>query len=132
MANVRIDSQGVPKAPVYEGTTPVLHRDRLTVPDPADPISAQDGIDCAGYRTVRFDIDTTGSVGLADLTVQLLVWNVTAGMYFRGAERSFDATELADNPIPSLEAEVRGATVFLKVAAATATSLLVSVYGSLS
>jgi hypothetical protein len=132
VVNVRIDSQGVPKAPVYEGTTPVLHRDDLTAPDAADPASAQDGFNCAGYRNARFDVDTSGSVDLTALTVQLLVWNATAGMYFRGAERTFDATELADNPIPSLEAEVRGATVFLKVVSATATSLLVSVYASLS
>ena len=45
---------------------------------------------------------------------------------------SFSQEELASNPIPSLEAEVRGATVFLKVVSATATSLSISVYASLS
>jgi hypothetical protein len=94
MANVRIDAQGVPKAPVYEGTTPVLHR--------------------------------------ASLTVQLLAWNPTAAKYFRGAERRFDQDDLTANPIPSLEAEVRGAIVFLKVVQATATSVSLSVYASLS
>jgi len=132
MANVRIDAQGVPKAPVYEATTPVLHRASLTGADVADPASASAGLDCVGYRNVRFDLDTSGSVGLTALTVQLLVWNPTAGKYFRGAERRFDQDDLAANPIPSLEAEVRGAVVFLKVAQVTASSLSLSVYASLS
>ncbi|MDP2948696.1 MAG: hypothetical protein Q8P22_04080 [Chloroflexota bacterium] len=132
MANVRIDSQGVPKGPIYEETTPILHRSGLTAVDAADPTSASQGLDCAGYRNVRFDVDTTGSSGLTALKVQLLVWNATSGKYFRGAERSFAAADLAANPIPSLEAEVRGAIVFLKVVSATATSLVVSVYASLS
>jgi len=132
MANVRIDAQGVPKAPVYEGTTPVLHRAELTGPDAADPASAGAGLDCIGYRTVRFDLDTSGSVGLTALTVQLLVWNGAASKYFRGAERLFEQEDLAANPIPSLECEVRGAIVFLKVVLATATSLSLSVYASLS
>ena len=132
MANGRIDAQGVPKAPVYEGTTPLLHRGGLTGPDAADPASPSAGLDCIGYRNARFDIDTGGSVDLTALTVQLLVWNATAGKYFRGAERHFDQDDLAANPIPSLEAEVRGAVVFLKVVQATATSLALSVYASLS
>ena len=132
MANVRIDAQGVPKAPVYEGTTPVLHRAGLTGADAADPASPSVGLDCVGYRNVRFDLDTSGSVGLTALTVQLLVWNATAGKYFRGAERRFDQDDLAANPIPSLESEVRGAIVFLKVVQATATSLSLSAYASLS
>ena len=132
MANVRIDAQGVPKAPVYEGTTPVLHRAGLTGADLDDPTSAGAGLDCAGYRNARFDLDTAGSEGLTALTVQLLVWNPTADKYFRGAERRFDEDDLAANPIPSLEVEVRGAIVFLKVAQAVATSLSLSVYASLS
>jgi len=132
MANVRIDAQGVPKAPVYEETTPVLHRAGLTGADPADPSSAGAGLDCAGYRNVRCDLDTGGSVGLTALTVQLLAWNATAGKYFRGAERCFDEDDLTANPIPSLEVEVRGAIVFLKVVQVTAASLSLSVYASLS
>ena len=132
MANVRIDAQGVPKAPVYEGTTPILYRAGLTGADAADPASASAGLDCVGYRNVRFDLDTSGSVGLTTLAVQLLVWNATAGKYFRGTERRFDQDDLAANPIPSLEAEVRGVIVFLKVVQATPTSLSLSVYASLS
>jgi hypothetical protein len=132
VANVRIDSQGVPKGPVYEETTPIRHRSGLTAADPSDPSSPGEGVDCGGYRNVRFDLDTSGSTGLTALKVQLLVWDATAGKYFRGGERSFGQEELAANPIPSLEAEVRGATVFLKVVSATAASLLASVYASLS
>ena len=132
MANVRIDSQGVPKGPVYEETTPILHRSDLTAADPSDPTSASDGLDCTGYRSIRFDVDTSGSTDLTALKVQLLVWDATAGKYFRGGERSFGQEELTANPIPSLEAEVRGATVFLKVVSATAASLSISVYASLS
>jgi hypothetical protein len=132
VANVRIDSQGVPKGPVYEETTPILHRSGLTAADASDPSSAGEGVDCSGYRNIRFDVDTSGSSELTALKVQLLVWDATAAKYFRGGERSFGQEELAANPIPSLEAEVRGATVFLKLVSATATSLLVSVYASLS
>ena len=132
MANVRIDSQGVPKGPVYEETTPILHRSGLTAADPSDPTSASAGVDCSGYRNVRFDVDTSGSANLTALKVQLLVWDATAGKYFRGSERSFGQEELAANAIPSLEAEVRGATVFLKVVSATAASLSISVYACLS
>ncbi len=132
MANVRIDSQGVPKGPVYEETTPVLHRGGLMAADASDPTSASEAVDCTGYRNVRFDVDTSGSTDLTALEVQLLVWDATAAKYFRGGERSFDQEELAANPIPSLEGEVRGATVFLKVVSATAASLSISVYASLS
>jgi hypothetical protein len=132
VANVRIDSQGVPKGPVYEETTPILHRSGLTAADPSDPTSASAGVDCSGYRNIRFDVDTSGSANLTALKVQLLVWDATAGKYFRGSERSFGQEELAANAIPSLEAEVRGAAVFLKVVSATAASLSISVYACLS
>jgi hypothetical protein len=130
VVDVRIDTRGVPKAPVYEEAQPILHRSGLTAPDAADPTSASEGVDCAGYRRVRFDIDTSASTGLSALRVQLLHWNGAVGKYFRGAEREFDASELAANPLPSLEAEVRGATVFLKVISATAMSLSLTVYAT--
>ena len=63
MANVRIDAQGVPKGPIYEWTAPALHR-QVTAVDSADPTTKAQGIDAAGYRTARFDIDTSQSVGL--------------------------------------------------------------------
>lgn len=131
MADVRIDSQGVPKGPVYEWTAPVLHR-QVTAVDSADPTAKSQGVDGSGYRRTRFDIDTTASTDLTALTVQLLVWNDTAGRYFGGAVREFSQAELAASPVPSLEAEVRGATTFLKVTAATATSLSLSIYAALS
>ena len=130
MVDVRIDTRGVPKAPVYEEASTVLHRDSLTAPDGSDPTTAAVGVDCAGYRRVRFDLDTTGSTDLTALRVQLLHWNPAADRYFRGAERELTASELAENPVPSLEVEVRGATVFLKVVSATATALALSVYAT--
>ena len=87
MVDVRIDTRGVPKGPVYEEAVPILHRDALTAPDAADPTSPSEGVSAAGYRRVRFDVDTTGSTGLTALKVQLLHWNSAAGKYFRGAER---------------------------------------------
>jgi hypothetical protein len=132
MVDVRIDTRGVPKAPVYEEAAPVLHRDTLTGPDAADPTSPSEGVSAAGYRRIRFDIDTAGSTGLTALKVQILHWNSAAGMYFRGAEREFNQAELEANPVPALEAEVRGATVFLKVVSATATTLSLSVYATVS
>src|SRR3989304_654082 len=118
MVDVRIDTRGGPKGPAYDE-------------GPADapaPAAASAGVDCAGYRRARFDIDTSGSAGPTALKVQLLHWNGLAGRYFRGAEREFTATDPSANPSPSLEAEVRGATVFLKVVSATATSLALNVY----
>ena len=130
MVDVRIDTRGVPKGPAYEEGACLLHRDGLTAPDASDPATAAAGVDCAGFRRVRFDMDTTGSTGLTALRVQLLHWNPAAGRYFRGAERQFTASELAENPAPSLEVEVRGATVFLKVVSATATALALDVYAT--
>ncbi len=130
MADVRIDTRGVPKAPVYEEAATVLHRQALTAPDSDDPTVRSVGVDCAGYRRIRFDIDATGSTGLTALKVQILNWNAAAGKYFRGAGREFSEAELAANSLPALEAEVRGATVFLKVVSATATSLLLNVYAT--
>jgi len=130
MVDVRIDTRGVPKGPVYEEGSTLLHRDGLTAPDASDPETAAAGVQCAGYRRVRFDIDTTGSTNLTALRVQLLCWNPAAGRYFRGAEREFTASELAANAVPSLEVEVRGGTVFLKVVSATATALALDVYAT--
>jgi hypothetical protein len=110
----------------------VLHRSAVSTPDAADPTTAGQGLNCAGYRNLRLDVDTTASVGLTALKVQLLVWNATAGKYFRGAEREFGSAELSANPKPALEIEARGAIVFLKIVSATATTLSVSVYASLS
>jgi len=130
VVDVRIDTRGVPKGPAYEEGSTFLHRDGLTAPDASDPTTAAAGVQCAGYRRVRFDVDTTGSTNLTALRVQLLHWNPAAGRYFRGAEREFTASELAANPVPSLEVEVRGGTVFLKVVSATATALALDVYAT--
>ncbi len=132
MADVRVDSQGIPKAPVYETTPPVLHRGPLTGPDTSDPTQAAQGLDCTGYRMVRFDLDTTGSTGLTLLGVRLMLWNPKAQRFFGGAARRFQEQELAHNPCPSLEAEVRGGVVFLKVEEAQAQSLSLRIYASLS
>jgi hypothetical protein len=130
LADVRIDTRGVPKGPVYEEAATVLHRQALTSVDESDPASAAVGVNCAGYRRVRFDIDASGSSGLTGLKVQILSWNPDAGKYFRGAEREFSEQELSENPLPALEAEVRGATVFLKLVSASAGGLLVNVYAT--
>jgi hypothetical protein len=64
-------------------------------------------VNCAGYRRVRFDIDTSGSSGLTALRVQILNWNGGAGKYFHGAEHKFSQQELSQNPLPALKTEVR-------------------------
>ena len=130
MADVRIDTRGVPKGPVYEEAPTVLHRQALSAADSDDPTSAAVGVNCGGYRRVRFDIDASGSAGLTALKVQILSWNGGAGKYFRGAEREFSQQELAQNSLPALEAEVRGATVFLKIVSASGGSLLLNVYAT--
>ena len=130
MADVRIDTRGVPKGPVYEEAPTVLHRQAVTAADSSDPTSAAVGVNCAGYRRVRFDIDASASVGLTALKAQILSWNAGVGKYFRGAEREFSEQDLAQNSLPALEAEVRGATVFLKIVSASAVTLLLNVYAT--
>lgn len=115
MANVRLDENGVPKAPVYEGTAPALHRSGVTAVDGADP-AASAGVDCSGYQLCRFDITITGT-GFTSLTVQVLFWNSRQSLWFAGASRQFAATGRY-----ALAVEARGALVFLKVAEAEATS----------
>ena len=132
MADVRIDTRGVPKGPVYEEAPAVLHRQAVSAADGSDPTSSAVGVNCAGYRRVRFDIDASGSSGLTARKVQILSWNSGADKYFRGAEREFTEQELAQNSLPALEAEVRGATVFLRIVSATAAGLLLDVYATAS
>jgi len=114
MANVRIDANGVPKAPVYEQSTPVAHRTGVTEPDASDPEDAADGIDCAGFEAVDFDLDVTlGGTG-AMAEVAAIHYDATADAWFAG-ESAF----LTASGRYRLRAHVRGATVFLKVVAIT-------------
>ena len=117
--------------PYYEPGAPVLHREAVDAVDAADPPTAGGAVSSAGYERVRFDLDTTGSTALTALKVQVLFWNPLAARFFRGDEREMTAAELADNPVPSLDVETRGApAVFLKVVAATAAALDLDVYAT--
>lgn len=126
MANVRLDENGIPKAPVYEGTAPALHRSGVSAVDSADPASSAAGVDCAGYQFCRFDITLSGT-GFTNLTVQVLFWNPRQNLWFGGASREFTATGRH-----ALAVEARGVIIFLKVVAAQATSFSLSADGSLS
>lgn len=116
MANVRLDQSGIPKGPVYEGTSPQVHRSGVTVMDAADPANASSGVDCAGYEFCRFDLNISG-VGFTSLSVQALYWNPRQNLWFAGASRQFTATGRH-----SLVAEARGSVIFLKVTAFSGTS----------
>ena len=114
MANVRIDANGVPKAPVYEQATPVLHRSGVTTVDASDPEDAVDGIDCAGFEVVDFDLDVTLDGTGPMVEVAAIHYDATADAWFAG-ESAF----LTASGRYRFRSHVRGATVYLKVVALT-------------
>jgi hypothetical protein len=116
MANVRIDQNGVPKAPVYESTTPAVHRTAVTAVDATDPEDTSGAVDCSGYQHCRFDLDLTGT-GFQSLEVQALFWNARQSLWFAGASRTFTTTGRH-----SFLVEARGGVLFLKVVAFSGTS----------
>ncbi len=120
MANVLLDNNGIPKGPVYESTTPVLHRSSITAVDTTDPSDTSGAVNCAGYEQCRFDISITGT-GLTSLTVQVLFWNPRQSKWFGGASRQFTVTGQH-----ALVVEARGAMIFLKVTAFSGTSFNLS------
>ena len=126
MANVRIDANGIPKAPVYEHTTPAAHRSGVTAVDSSDPGDTSGAVDCAGYHHCRFDITLTG-VGLTSLEVQALFWNSRQSLWFAGGSRKL--TTIGQH---SLMVDVQGAYVFLKVTAFSGTSFSLSTDYALS
>jgi len=112
MANVRIDSNGIPKGAVFDQTAPVLHRDAVTAPDAGGPASAAAGLATDGFLVVDFDIDV--ALGGGDPLVELapLFYNPVAAAWFRG-----EAVFFTESGRYRLRAETRGAAVFLQVAA---------------
>ncbi len=74
MTNVRLDENGLPKGPVFEPTAPTVHRSAVTVVDASDHGDTSGAVDCAGYKSCRFDI-TIGGTGFTYLDVQALFWN---------------------------------------------------------
>lgn len=117
MANVRLDANGVPKGPVYELTTPAVHRSGVTAVDAADPADASGAVDCTGYEYCRFDLSITGT-GFTSLEVQALFWNGRQSLWFGGARRTFTTTGRHALAV----SDVRGCLVFLKVTAFSGTS----------
>ncbi|MBI4328953.1 MAG: hypothetical protein HY685_03695 [Chloroflexi bacterium] len=117
MSNVRLDQNGLPKAPVYETTTPAVHRTNVTAVDASDPADASGAVDCVGYEYCRFDISITGT-GFTSLTAQVIFWNSRQSLWFAGASRMFTATGRHALAVP----DVRGCQVFLKVTAFSGTS----------
>jgi hypothetical protein len=121
VANVKLDASGIPKGPVYDSATPVVHRSGVTAVDSADPGDASPGVDTAGYQLCRFDLDI-GGVGFTSLTVQVLFWSSRQGVWFGGDSRQLTATGRH-----SLVVEGRGAVLFLKVTAFSGTSFTLNV-----
>lgn len=126
MANVRLDSNGIPKGPVFEPTAPLVHRSGVTAVDASDPADTSGAVDCAGYQVCRFDITITGT-GFTSLTVQALFWNSRQSLWFGGASRQFTTTGKH-----SLVVEARGAIGFLKVTEFSGTSFNLSADYSLN
>ena len=111
MPNVRIDENGVPKAPVFEQSTPVAHRSAVDAVDSSDP-DLEDALDAAGYEHVDFDLDVT--LGGTDplLEVTPLYYGAGADAWFRGEPAYFTSTGRY-----RVRAAARGARVFLAVTA---------------
>jgi len=126
MPNVRLDANGLPKAPVYEATGPLVHRSGVTAMDAADPADASGAVDCAGYQECRFDITITG-VAFTSLEVAALFWNSRQSKWFTGASRLYTATGQH-----ALAVEARGSFVYLKVVAFSGTSFSLSADSILS
>lgn len=120
MTNVRLDANGMPKAPVYDATAPLAHRSGVTAVDSADPAESA-GIDTAGYQECRLDLDV-GGVGLTSLEVQALFWNPRQSAWFGGGKYTFTGTGRQ-----ALLVECRGQKLFLKVTAFSGTSFSLSV-----
>ena len=127
MPNVRLDQNGVPMAPVYEATTPAVHRSAVTAIDATDPANASGAVDCAGYEYCRFDVSLTG-VAITSLEVQALFWNSRQSLWFGGAKQVFIAAGRYALAVP----DERGCKLFLKVTAFSGTSFSVSADYSLS
>lgn len=126
MTNVRIDANGLAKGPVFESTTPAVHRAAVTTVDAADPAGTTGAVDCSGYQHCRFDI-TIGGTGLTSLDVQVLFWNPRQGVWFGGALCKFTATGKY-----ALQVEALGCTIYLKVVSFSGTSFTLDADYSLS
>ena len=120
MTNVRLDANGLPKAPVYDPTAQAVHRAGVTAVDAADP-AVDAGIDTQGYEECRLDLDIS-AVGLTSLRVGVLFWNSRLGAWFLGGEREFTAPGRQ-----SLVVACRGQRAFLKVLSFSGTSFTLNV-----
>ena len=120
MANVRLDQNGIPKAPVFEPTAPQIHRSGVTAVDALDPADTSGAVDASGYEKCRFDVTLDGT-GLTSLDVHVLFWNLRQSLWFGGASRRFTATGQH-----AIEVDTRGAIIFLKVTAFSGTSFSLS------
>lgn len=126
MTNVRLDENGLPQGPVYDPTTPQVHRSGVTSVDAADPADTSGAVQMAGYQYCRFDLTLTGS-GFSSLEVQALFWNPRQSLWFGGAKRKFTTTGRH-----ALMVEGRGVVIFLKVTAFSGTSFSLSADYTLS
>ncbi len=115
MTNVRIDENGLSKAPVYDPTAPLLHRSAVTAVEGSDPAESA-GIDTSGYEEARFDVDI-GGTGFTSLEVQVLFWSSRLSQWFGGGKRLFTGTGRH-----ATTAMCRGQKIYLKVTAFTGTS----------
>ena len=125
MADVRLDQNHQPKGPAFDWTVPVTHRTAITAIE-ADPADDTDAVDCDGYQRCRFDVTLAG-VSITSVEVQVLYWNSRQSLWFGGARRVFTAAGQY-----ALEVEARGAKLFLKVLAKTATSFQIDADYALS
>src|SRR5689334_20583412 len=116
MTDVRLDSNGVPKAAVFDAATPVVHRSGVSAVDVSEP-DVEDGVDASGYERIAFDLDITLGGTTPGVEVAPTFYDATADHWFRG-----DSAFYGVNGRYRLDVEARGALVFLEVVALTGTS----------
>ena len=129
MANVRLDSNGVPKGAVVEPTAPAAHRSAVTAADGGDPGSTALGVNADGYQHVDFDVGVTLGGTNPMVEVAPVFYDATAALWFRGDSAYYTTTGRY-----RLRVEARGGLVFLQVVALTGASptLSLSAWASLS
>lgn len=128
MADVRKDTEGIPKAAVFEHSAHEVHRSAVTAADGSYPANTDSAINSDGWEVVDYDIEVTAIEGEeASIEVAPIYWNPLAEKWFKGESDFLTATGTY-----RLRAEARGAYTFLAVESFTGDSFSLNVWSSKS
>lgn len=128
MANVRKDSNGIPKAAVFEHNSYETHRTSVTTVDSTYPVNTNNGIESDGWEVIDFDIEVVSITGDdPSIEVAPIYWNPSAEKWFKG-ESEF----LTETGNFRLRAESRGSIAYLAVESFVGTNFSINVWTSKS